>query len=445
MFFSRLFNKRSGDTLKVDVPKHDERTARDRRGIGTGAEDSTEHSRGEPLSAASKRYSITDSATAMDDVKRIDFLLELPYELAVNIAAHVRDLRSVIKMAQVSRRWAKVVQDNDVWRATYATTYPLPSSFFPKAAPSSVTSPVSPSSPSSRYRNWKSLYQQRLKLNDNWRQGVVKVDYLSGHTDAVYCIQFDRDLLLSGSRDRTLKFWDLPSRQCVRSMNGHSGSVLCLQFDDRYIVTGSSDHTIVVWDINTRSELHVLDGHSAAVLDVRFNQDIVVSCSKDCKIKIWNIHTGKLIRTLEGHHAAVNAVHLHDGLIASASGDCVIKLWDVATGRCLREFGGHTRGLACVQFDGTYLVSGSNDFTINIWNARTGECLRKLEGHTDLVRTLCFDRKRIVSGSYDQTIKVWDFETGKQLLELKGAHSSWVFHVQMDATKIISSSQVGLP
>lgn len=103
---------------------------------------------------------------------------------------------------------------------------------------------------------------------------------------------------------------------------------------------------------------------------------------------------------------------------------------------------GHTRGLACIDFDGSRIVSGSNDKTIKIWDAQSGLCLNTLDGHTDLVRTLCFDNEHLVSGSYDQSLKVYDSQTGEQILDFEKAHSSWVFHVQMDKYRIVSASQV---
>ena len=84
-------------------------------------------------------------------------------------------------------------------------------------------------------------------------------------------------------------------------------------------------------------------------------------------------------------------------------------------------------------------MSGSNDKTIRVWDINTGAALCVFEGHKDLVRTLCFDQERIVSGSYDQSIKVWDIKSGKLIFDLTDAHSSWVCHVGMDPSKIVSA------
>ncbi|KAJ3216575.1 hypothetical protein HDU67_009269 [Dinochytrium kinnereticum] len=412
--------------------------------------------------------SATDSAFGVDEITRVDFISQLPSEIGIQILMLVNHFPTFAVIPCVSKAWNHLSLDNELWKALFFSHWKdLPTvapsvsvAGSPYLASQSLLSPRSMSpqlssssseastplvhsgAESTAIRDWKRLYHQRLTLNKNWSSGNCTAQSFTGHEDAVYCIQFDANRIVSGSRDRTVKFWNLETLQCEKTLRGHAGSVLCLQYDSRFIVTGSSDSTIIVWDFATGERLRVLVGHTSPVLDVRFNGDLIVSCSKDCTIKIWSLHDGFHLRTLEGHHAAVNAIHLNGDLVASASGDCLVKLWNARTGQHVRDFIGHSRGLACVQFSGSTIVSGSNDQTIKVWNADTGECLKTLTGHTQLVRTLCFDDERIVSGGYDQTIKVWDMKTGALIRSFDRVHTSWVFHVQMDSFRVISASQL---
>jgi WD40 repeat protein len=64
----------------------------------------------------------------------------------------------------------------------------------------------------------------------------------------VYCLQFDRQKLVSGSRDNSIKVWDMGSGKCVRTIHGHDQSVLCLQYDlNNRLISGSSDAKIIEW------------------------------------------------------------------------------------------------------------------------------------------------------------------------------------------------------
>lgn len=226
----------------------------------------------------------------------------------------------------------------------------------------------------------------------------------------------------------------------------HSASILCLQFDDEIMVTGSSDHTCIVWDVrNDYQSIRRLEGHTAGVLDVCFDDRYIVSCSKDHAICVWNRHTGALIKKLLGHRGPVNAVQLRGDLIVSASGDGVAKLWNMASGSCVKEFSSKDRGLACVEFSGDArtVLTGGNDQSIYQFDANSGQLVKEIEGHTGLVRSLHLDRgnERIVSGSYDMSVKVFDAQTGELSIDFPGWSTSWMLSVKSDYRRIVATSQ----
>ncbi|KXS18836.1 WD40 repeat-like protein [Gonapodya prolifera JEL478] len=300
--------------------------------------------------------------------------------------------------------------------------------------------------PPARFANeadMRHIYRQKLLLERNWRSRRYNKSELTGHEEGVYCLQFDEDKIVSGSRDDTIRIWCLRTHAPLRTLRGHSASVLCLHFHGHTLVSGGSDSRILVWDMETGVVLRRLEGHLESVLNLRYDHTsgVVVSCSKDRTVRVWDIETGECKRVLKGHRAAVNAVQIAHGVIVSASGDRSIKLWSLATGECFRTLYGHTRGIACVQFDGELIVSGSSDETIRVWDSRTGAVLMVLSGHTELVRTLQFDSHKIVSGSYDETLKVWDIKTGELMMDLKNGHTSRIFKLQFSDTKIVSCSQ----
>ncbi|KAJ3378624.1 hypothetical protein HDU84_007417, partial [Entophlyctis sp. JEL0112] len=427
--------------------------------------------------------SATDSAFSIG----ADPLSSLPSEVCLQILRALECPSFVLRIGSTSRRWHALAADAQVWRGLFSRRWGEARTqavairlaelgFFTPSQASGVaklfrqspfqslkdreeaselsgstTSQISTRLRSDKERlqslraqgcTWKTVYRERAHLSSNWTKARYSVRSFAGHSDAVYCVQLNGNLLASGSRDKSLKFWNVDTLHCNRILSGHDGSVLCMQHDGkRYIATGSSDCTAVIWDYATGTAKHILTGHALPVLDIGFDETRLVTCSKDFTLKVWTLATGKLLHTLKGHEAAVNALHMHDNRVVSASGDCTIKMWNLDTGKLMSTFVGHSRGLACIQFDGKHIVSGSNDFTIKVWEADSGICVMTLEGHSQLVRTVCFDDERIVSGSYDNTIKVWDRNTGALLYTLEGVHNSWIFHVQMDASRIVSSGQ----
>lgn len=282
--------------------------------------------------------------------------------------------------------------------------------------------------------NWQYLYVMRRKLETNWEQGNFKNFQLphpdhpeEGHDgECIYSLQFNEEYLVSGSRDKTLRIWNLATRRLVRKpLIGHVGSVLCLQFDsdpdEDIIVSGSSDSDVIIWRFSTGEIIQRLThAHRESVLNVKFDRRILATCSKDRTIKIFNrrpmltndsglvspvpinvkaydhdspldqlmIPPFTMIGVLEGHSAAVNAVQIVDNEVVSASGDRQIKVWDWQTGVCKRTFVGHNKGIACVQYDGKRIVSGSSDNEVKVFDRETGIEVASLKEHTDLVRTV---------------------------------------------------------
>ncbi|KAI5296065.1 Cell cycle checkpoint protein rad17 [Ascosphaera acerosa] len=226
----------------------------------------------------------------------------------------------------------------------------------------------------------------------------------------------------------------------------HNASILCLQYDDEIMVSGSSDATCIVWDMKDNYRpIRRLHGHSAGVLDVCFDDRYIISCSKDTMICVWDRRTGALIKKLMGHHGPVNAVQLRGDCVVSASGDGVAKLWNISSGTCIKEFTSRNRGLACVEFseNARYILAGGNDQVIYEFDANSGELLREMHGHTTLVRSLHLDsvNRRIVSGSYDMSVKVFDAETGELRTNLPNWTTSWILSAKSDYRRIVATSQ----
>lgn len=285
--------------------------------------------------------------------------------------------------------------------------------------------------------NWKHLYTLRRRLEANWEMGrftnfqLPRPDHPEeAHGECIYTIQFNSNYLVSGSRDRTIRIWNMKTRRLVRApLAGHRGSVLCLQFDsdpdEDLIVSGSSDSDVILWRFSTGEAIQRLHrAHREPVLNVKFDKNILVTCSKDKTIKIFNrrelkagdlgygelpvqpvpIHLKNygydsldhlpikppytIIGSLEGHSAAVNAVQIHGREIVSASGDRNVKIWDWPSQNCIRTLIGHHKGIACVQYDGRRIVSGSSDNEVKVFDRLTGLEVASLRSHANLVRTV---------------------------------------------------------
>ncbi|XP_013383657.1 lissencephaly-1 homolog [Lingula anatina] len=97
--------------------------------------------------------------------------------------------------------------------------------------------------------------------------------------------------LVSGSRDKTIKLWDISAGICLFSLVGHDNWVRGLVFHPggKYLLSASDDKTLRVWDIKNKRNQKTLDAHSHFVtsLDFHRNAPYVISGSVDQYIKVW--------------------------------------------------------------------------------------------------------------------------------------------------------------
>ncbi|ORY63392.1 WD40-repeat-containing domain protein [Pseudomassariella vexata] len=435
--------------------------------------------------ASASELELSNAAMTEDSsVTRVDFISQLPLELAVQILAHL-DARDLAVATRASKVWYEIAQDQHIWRQSFlrekTTTF---------ATSESIQPGVGLGIPAIQPENdWQKIYRAKHELERKWKEGNrARPIYLNGHLDSIYCLQFDESKIITGSRDKTIRIWDMHTFQCrlvigppevvndtsiLFDPNGqpvhyavvpeddrahqsvpatvsfpthHKASILCLQYDDGILVTGSSDSSCIVYNMKSGYRpIRRLQYHTAAVLDLAFDDKHIVTCSKDISICVWDRNTGALLKQLKGHTGPVNAVQMRGNTIVSCSGDFMVKLWNIDSGRIIREFAGHTKGLACSQFseDGRYIASAGSDKLIRVWDANTGECIREMQAHDSLVRSLHIDSVsgRLISGSYDTDIKVFDMESGDQLLDFPRWHASWVLSAKSDYRRIVSTGQ----
>ena len=276
----------------------------------------------------------------------------------------------------------------------------------------------------------------------------------TGHSELVESMSVTPDgrRAVSGSRDKTVRVWDLASGQCLWTLTGHGRGVNSVSVtpDGRRAVSGSSDATLRVWDLASGQCLKTLTRYTDAVTSVRVTPDGrgAVSGSVDTTLRLWDLASEQCVRTLTGHRAQVTSVRVMPDGRRAVSGSCdkTVRVWDLISGQCLRTLTGHARDVTSVRVtpDGRRAVSRSEDKTMRVWDLDNGQCLWTLSGHTDRVTNMSVtpDGRRAVSGSQDKTVRVWDLECGHCLRTLT-AHSDSIASVRVtpDGRRAVSGSE----
>ena len=141
--------------------------------------------------------------------------------------------------------------------------------------------------------NYKLLHQTHVRLRNRFSTAQYTLSNLqtrgapNGHTNTIYCLQLYTypatgvQVLFTGSKDRTIREWDLQSGAVLRVLEGaHESSVLSICVCRGLLASASSDRRVVVWDLARSQPIKVIRDHEDSVLCVRFDDKRLVSCSK---------------------------------------------------------------------------------------------------------------------------------------------------------------------
>lgn len=235
---------------------------------------------------------------------------------------------------------------------------------------------------------------------------------LYDHTDEVAYLEFhpSSQILASGSRDCTVKFFDISKASVKKAHKTFSDceAVRCLSFHPSgdVIAVGTDHHLLRVYDVNTGQcfvSAIPAQHHNAGINCVKYaaTGKLYATGSVDGSIKIWDGISGRCINTFADAHNGQEIYSVsfsRNGKYLLSSGkDSLVKLWELSTSRALIAYTG--AGSTGKQEHSTQAVfNHTEDFvlfpdeattSLCAWNSRNASrCHLMSLGHNGPVRFL---------------------------------------------------------
>lgn len=242
-----------------------------------------------------------------------------------------------------------------------------------------------------------------------------------------------------GTREGHLLIIDISAGEIVFSEEGaHDGAIWSLDVrrptpteSTIALVTGSADRTVKFWDIESKDDDSVhptspMVVHTRTlqmtddVVAVRYSHStdpykrLVFISTLDCTIKIFFDDSLKLFLSLYGHKLPALAIDASDDdtILASSGADKTVKIWGLDFGDTHKTLHGHEDSVTEVRFvKRTHnFFTASKDGTVRFWDGDRFEQILLLSGHGAEINCLAVSRTGafVLSGGMDRQVRVWE-------------------------------------
>ncbi|KAK5948255.1 beta transducin [Knufia fluminis] len=260
------------------------------------------------------------------------------------------------------------------------------------------------------------------------------------------CITFlpGNKIVVLGTREGTLELFDIASSTLIDTIPAHEAAIWTLHLnpDGKSLVTGSADKTAKFWELRviqeevlgtTRKQPKLTLVHTRTlkttddIMVLKFTPDgkYLAIATLDTTVKIFFTDSLKLYLTLYGHKLPVLSLDIsYDSkLIVTSSADKTIRLWGLNFGDCHKTFLAHNDSILSVSFipnnndqNAHHFFSASKDRSIKYFDGDKFEQIQQLTGHHGEVwaMTPSHSGTFIVSASHDKSIRIWT-QTDEQI------------------------------
>ncbi|MCJ1243938.1 hypothetical protein MMC30_001135 [Trapelia coarctata] len=194
------------------------------------------------------------------------------------------------------------------------------------------------------------------------------------------------------------------------------------------VVSGSRDTTLRVWNVSPSSDPYVLEGHKAAVRCVVAQGSRIVSAGYDNLVKFWRLGSSECEYTSDASAEKIYSLALLKGGDVAVSGslDGSIHLYDIVSLSVLGKIGYDAvtatqhRGLITNIKEGKddTFVASDNKGNIQVYDIKNSPCERKRSfiAHPDssVSSLIVFNSGHIFTSGSDGKVRLWDLTTNAE-------------------------------
>lgn len=245
-------------------------------------------------------------------------------------------------------------------------------------------------------------------------------------------------IVVVGTKDGDIELYDIAASSLLDKIPAHEGAVWTMQVhpDGKSLITGSADKTVKFWNFEivqeeipgtkrTTPQLKLIQSRilkvNDDVLSIHFSPDsrLLAVATLDNTVKVFFVDSLKLFLNLYGHKLPVlnMSISSDSKLIATCSADKNVRIWGLDFGDCHKALFGHEDSIMQISFiphpvdtdERHIFFSASKDRTIKSWDGDKFEQIQKFKGHHGEIWAMTVARTGdfIVTASHDKSIRIW--------------------------------------
>jgi len=167
-----------------------------------------------------------------------------------------------------------------------------------------------------------------------WQTNFNNVKEIQAHPEAVrgLAIAPTDSKFVTCADDTTLKIWDFASSTEESTLTGHGWEVKSVDWHPHkgLLVSGSKDHQVKFWDPRTGRCLTTLHGHKNPISKTMFEPvqgNLLATCARDHTARIFDIRMMRDVLLLKGHDKDIITMvwhPMHKNLLSTGSQDGAI-------------------------------------------------------------------------------------------------------------------------
>lgn len=266
-----------------------------------------------------------------------------------------------------------------------------------------------------------------------------------GHELAVVSVSVSPDsaFAATGSKDKSIKLWELSTGREVKNFLGHEKTVTSLDFssDGKLLLSGSNDKTTRLWNVATGKEIFSIQGDDY-INDVAIDPMLkffVTAGTKDNgypdSATVYDLKTKKIIARMPINSREISVRVSPDGqLVAFGEDNRTVNVYKAGTWQKVQSFTfdegwcGGCMSIPSFSPNGKLIYMASSNGSVKKYDLATGKLVKVYEEKLDNLEglTISPDGKKLARAS-ETDVSIWDEGSGNVLATIP-AEEAGKFH-----------------